>query len=273
MDWKESCRARLPEHLDAQGDLAPPWEEFPTYEHLSLGWRMGSGEDWLGLWHVFLDGLAEDKETRLAYLKRHRPAPVCWALSVWLALQPKDDSGDEDAEHDVPLAVLQDLIAQGLVGLDVAYGNWLSKQDALRPPWQYAETPNLAARIHAREFWFSSRQLAGLSDEERKNITVPQEWQSCADALATRAPAPLDLSQGLQSLARMLCAGTVQAPWDVGAKPADFADSFDNDMGYVDAFRLWTMSAFDAQLELDAYLEAHPAPADWSDWVRDELRD
>ena len=55
MDWKDSCRSRLREHLDPHGDLAPPWERFPHYERYTIGWRMGSGEDWLGLWSVFLE--------------------------------------------------------------------------------------------------------------------------------------------------------------------------------------------------------------------------
>jgi hypothetical protein len=80
MDWNQSYRSRLPEHLDANGDLAPPWERFPTYERYTIGWRMGAGEDWLGLWHVFLKGLESSPEVRLAYLRRHLPAPISWLV-------------------------------------------------------------------------------------------------------------------------------------------------------------------------------------------------
>lgn len=65
----------LPEHLDARGDLAPPWSAFPEYERYSLGWRMGMGETWMGLYAAFLQGLPADRDTRLAYLRRHPPAP------------------------------------------------------------------------------------------------------------------------------------------------------------------------------------------------------
>jgi len=34
-------------------------------------------------------------------------------------------------------------------------------------------------------------------------------------------------------------------------------------MGYVDAFRLWLMSAFDDRPHLERYLDAHEAPEDW----------
>src|SRR4051812_10758487 len=70
MDWKQSCRARLGDHLGKDGDLAPPWEQFPTYERHTIGWRMGAGEDWMGLWRVFVEDLDPAFEVRLAYLKR-----------------------------------------------------------------------------------------------------------------------------------------------------------------------------------------------------------
>jgi hypothetical protein len=75
MDWKQSCRARLPQFVDRNGDLAPPWEQFPEYERHTIGWRMGTGEDWLGMWHVFLEQLDPAPDARLAYLRRHPPAP------------------------------------------------------------------------------------------------------------------------------------------------------------------------------------------------------
>ncbi|HTN89704.1 MAG TPA: hypothetical protein VL242_38780, partial [Sorangium sp.] len=81
----------------------------------------------------------------------------------------------------------------------------------------------------------------------------------------------VDPRQGLLTLARLLCAGDVKAPWQLGLALADFADSYDDDMGYVDAFRLWGMSAFDDAHQLRRYLEATRAPSDWEAWVADQL--
>src|SRR5690606_25733592 len=94
------CLARLPEHLDDHGDLAPPWARFPTYERHTLGWRMGAGEDWLGLWHVFLERLEPAFEVRLAYLRRHPAAPVSWASSVYGVLYPEARGEDDDDDDD-----------------------------------------------------------------------------------------------------------------------------------------------------------------------------
>src|SRR5579871_6192954 len=88
MSWQQFYRDRLPDELDDNGDLAPPWERFPTYERYTIGWRMGTGEGWLDMWRVFLDDLDPALEVRLAYLKRHPPAPVTWASWVYAILHP-----------------------------------------------------------------------------------------------------------------------------------------------------------------------------------------
>ncbi len=102
-DWREAARARLPGELNAQGDLVPPWAKYPTYERYTIGWRMGGGESWLGYWHLFREALPRDEATRLAYLRRHPPAPICWADHVWHTLYPDEpepeELEDEDAEE------------------------------------------------------------------------------------------------------------------------------------------------------------------------------
>ncbi len=65
-DWEERCRERLPSNLNENGDLMPPWARFPDYERHSIGWRMGGGEDWLGLWYLFVEQLPKDKAARLS---------------------------------------------------------------------------------------------------------------------------------------------------------------------------------------------------------------
>lgn len=293
MDWKESSRSRLREHLDPRGDLAPPWERFPEYERHSLGWRMGAGEDWLGLWSVFLEQLGPDLETRVAYLRRHAPAPINWADAVHRVLHPAErggddgdgsddtdegDDGDECDDGDVadPTVAAERraaLLEQGLIASDIAFTTWLGQQKDVRWPWEHDATPEDAARYSTRELWFWSRQVAELrrGGNGWTPPVVPEAWRACAHALETGDAGPVDPRLGLLSLARMLCAGYVKAPWELGLSLADFADSFDNDMGYVDAFRLWGMSAFDDAFHLRRYLDATRAPAEWADWAAEQL--
>ena len=61
------------------------------------------------------------------------------------------------------------------------------------------------------------------------------------------------------------------APRQLGLLPGDFADTLDLDMGYVDAFRLWGMSALDDAQQLRRYLEAAHAPPGWEQWIADRL--
>ncbi|WP_437774766.1 hypothetical protein [Sorangium sp. So ce1097] len=294
MDWKESCRVRLREHLDPRGDLAPPWERFPDYERHTMGWRMGAGEDWLGLWGVFLEQLAPDLETRVAYLRRHPPAPVSWADAVCRVLYPTEggdgesddeesddeesddeESDDEDGDQDEPAVTAERraaLLEQGFIASDVAFTTWLGQQEGVRWPWERNETPEDAARYDTRALWFWSRQVAALrSAGGWTPPVVPDRWRACARALESGDAGPVDPRPGLGSLALFLCAGHVRAPWELGLDLADFADSFDHDMGYVDAFRLWGMSVFDDARQLRRYLDAARAPSEWSAWAEEQF--
>ena len=49
-----------------------PWEEFP-YPPLSMGWRMGDGQDFWFRWFAIWDSWSE--EQRAAYLALHVPPP------------------------------------------------------------------------------------------------------------------------------------------------------------------------------------------------------
>jgi hypothetical protein len=225
---------------------------------------MGSGEDWMGYWRVFLKGLGESYESRLAYLRRHPPAPVVWADMVYRVLHPSANDRPEEAEEAERREELYDL---GLIDTDVAYRTWRSQQSGVWLPWEYAETPETAARYHTRDLWFWSRQVADLRGSSCwEPPTVPGGWEACATELATGQVGTLDPTAGLLSLARSLSAGRVVAPWQLGLKPADFADTFDDDMGYADAFRLWGMSAFDDGQQVRAYLAQTTAPAEWVRW-------
>ena len=113
---------------------------------------MGMGEDWLGLWSVFFEQLGPDAEVRLAYLRRHPPAPFTWADSVHQVLHPakenEDDDSDSDDDED-PLAAAErrsELLALGLIASDIAFSTWLGQQESLRWPWERHPTPEIAAR-------------------------------------------------------------------------------------------------------------------------------
>jgi hypothetical protein len=273
MDWQQSCIDRLPEYLDDRGDLAPPWERFPHYERYSLGWRMGSGEDWLGLWHVFLERLGPTYEARLAYLRRHRPAPFTWADNVYEALHPSlSEDESDDGDDRIAKERRSELLEMGLIASDAAFPTWLGQQQGVRWPWTYSDTPEHAAHRCTRDLEFWSRQVAALRGDPAWTVPpVPDAWQSCAEPLATGKTGPLDPDQGLLSLARSLAAGHVTPPWELGLTPHDFADSFEGDMGYVDAFRLWCLSAFDDREHLQRYLGATRMPDKWQAWIATQL--
>ena len=70
----------------------------------------------------------------------------------------------------------------------------------------------------------------------------------------------------------MLAAGDVTPPWALGLDVGDFANSFEPDMNYVDAFRLWGMSIFDDAPQFLGYLAAHPAPPQaWQSWLTEHV--
>ncbi len=269
----------LPEHLDARGDIAPPWEEFPQYERYTIGWRMGSGESWLGFCGLFLERLPADFDSRLAYLQRHAKAPHTWSDWVYDVLYPDapeddDDDNDDDgeAEKQVKRERREQLIQRGLVASDVAYLTWRAKREAIRWPWEDVETPIEFARYWTRDLWFWSRHVAELRAQHNlPAFDAPSEWREIADIVQTGKTGPVVLTEGLLSLVRCLAAGEMIAPWQVGLSPDDFKDSFDLDMGYVDAFRLWGMSVFDDQPMIDRYTENTRMPDEWKEWMSAEF--
>lgn len=279
MSPRRADLAPLSAHLDANGDLAPPWARFPGYERYTIGWRMGSGETWLGLWHDFLGTLGSFEE-RLAYLTRHPPAPSSWAGAVHHVLYPSsqgdegededEDDDDEDDDDGVRLrakAIRDDLLARGLIASDIAYPTWLRQQDGVRWPWTYSDDATVEdiARHWTRDLSFWSRQVAALRTAPQWTPPqVPEAWRAVAGPLATGTAEPLDPARGLLSLARVLAAGHVTPPWQLGLTVDDFADSFEDDMGYVDAFRLWGMSVFDDRAHLQRYLDTTQMPDRWT---------
>ena len=65
--------------FDQKGLPIPPWRLFP-YMPGDMGWRMGTGEEYLFQFHVWFERL--DPASRDRYRHRH-PAPFFWYWFYW----------------------------------------------------------------------------------------------------------------------------------------------------------------------------------------------
>ncbi len=247
-------------------ELAPPWEVFPTYERYTIGWRMGPGESYRHDWYDYLETLPPDYESRLEYLRRHAPAPLNWCNAVLDVLYPEREDNHEPSESEIA-----ELLRLGVTKYDAAYQTWLNQQTSIAYPWQFGESPEVIARYRTREFWFFSRQwYVKRTDSVLVNLEVPAQWQAIEPQVRTGLLEDVDSSRGLFTLAQMLCAHSILPPWSLGLSLEDFEDSFEMDMGYVDAYRLWMMHAFDDDQLLRQMLAETGIPADWEEWIEEQ---
>lgn len=253
------------ELLEPDAEIAPPWARFPEIQNHSIGWRMGYGEAYLERWRPWVKRLSTEAERR-AYLERHPPAPYSWAADVGAFLRP-------DATR-TECPTLQELADTGLVESDVAFRTWLERDPRPPMPWRgltpFGDSPTRTARYATRTFWFWSRAMALDPPSERSEIgPVPAPWEPIVENLLTRDTGPVDPERGLQTLAQMLAAGAVVPPWRLGRSPRAFEDSYEMDMGYVDAYRLWARSAFDDRPFAEQTLGR--VPNRWRDWAETEV--
>jgi hypothetical protein len=216
---------------------------------------MGGGESYLGTWWTYLRDvpLAE----REAYLKRHPAAPHTWYETVWSVL------GEEEPPHDG----LEQLVARGLVDSDIAYRTWT--RDA-QWPWDLSRSLLDAVRYDTRRFAFLSRALANDRRAGPLDPAVPWRWRAVSTAIRSGERGRVNRRRGLRTLGVMLCAGEVQGPWTLGMTLGDVEDSFDHDMNYADAFRLWLMAVFDDVPHFEREVERLAPPADWRAWMDEE---
>ena len=257
----------LKHHLNTHVDVAPPWTRFPTYERYTIGWRMGAGEDYIHLWHAYV-GTLSTRDALLTHLRRHGPAPMTWGDMIGWKLYPDADHGDA-----VPMPELLEL---GLVASDAAldqFAGSLARGDQRDPTWTWHESPEQAARYLTRELGLHARH----HHERRAPRTfvdaadLAPGWAHMVDALNSGELPPLDTTQGLASLAIACAANHVPGPWTLGMSLGDYEDSFDMDMNYVDAFRLWLMSCVDDLEQLDRLLGPDEVPEDWRAWMVGQL--
>ncbi|MGF1578164.1 MAG: hypothetical protein ACFCD0_02245 [Gemmataceae bacterium] len=246
-------------------ELAPPWAAFPTYERFTIGWRMGSGESYLGDWWKFIKGFPKDYESRLSYLRRHPPAPLNWCSMVLNVLEPGSSHDLEESPGRI-----SELLQLGLVKHDAAYHTWLGQQKETVWPWEFDLSPEEMARYRTREFWFFSRRwYAERTDSNLRRCSVPEQWRDVEPQLRTGLLGEVDATQGLLTLARMLCAGCVLPPWSFGLSPEDITDAFEMDMGYADAYQLWMMCAFDDDKMPRQMLAETGIPVEWKEWIEE----
>ncbi|BBM86884.1 hypothetical protein [Candidatus Uabimicrobium amorphum] len=245
-------------------EMKPPWEVFPTYERYTIGWRMGAGEQYRYDWYDFLKRIPKKLESRLAYLKRHRPAPINWGASVYQVLYPDSDYDDYNKEK------TPELLDMGVIEYDAAYNTWLKMQNEIAWPWAkgFFDGPEETLRYNTREFWFFSRQFQ--NEKTPSNIHIPDAWQGIAEEIQTGKMSDVNPEKGLLTLAKMLCAGSIKPPWFYELSLDDFEDNFEMDMGYVDAFRLWIMCSFDDDLLLRDMLEKFGTPSSWKQWIEEQ---
>ncbi|MCB9756024.1 MAG: hypothetical protein H6713_39385 [Myxococcales bacterium] len=292
-------RQQIAESLDAHGDIAPPWARCPEIPLGSIGWRMGYGEHWLTLWYTWLSEQPTARADRLAYLRRHPPAPRTWAEHVARVLEPsvdrdRDVDEDEDNENDddaldADEPWLRELIADGLVQHDAARLAWARLHGAAPPaPWaqRWHDGSLLRCACHgARELTFFTRWGAARRKDRRLASWLaavppaPAGWSafvealttgSCPRALARALAAP---AQGWAALAITLAAdGLARAPWRLGVPASSFRDEHGDDVGYADAWCWWAFECFDDRPTWRGYLDASgPVPADWLEIIAREL--
>jgi hypothetical protein len=171
-------------------------------------------------------------------------------------------SDSDNENEDIEAQHRAELLREGLIASDASYPIWLRQQQGIRWPWEAIETPEEAARYWTRDFWFRSRQVAGLRGADWIPPTVLDGWGPCREPLETGVVRKPDINRGLLTLAQMLAAGRVVPPWEFGLGMDAFADTFEMDMGYADAFRLWGMSAFDDRRQMERLIGSS-VPENW----------
>lgn len=274
MDLNKLQQEELNKYRDKHGDIAPPWEAFPELPRYCIGWRMGAGEHWLDLWSTFLRELPKETSKRIAFLRRHPPAPINWTSAVCSVLYPDEKIAGGIAEiHARTKEHAGKLLKDRFIASDIAYQIWLSQfERRAYIPWKNNFAPQEEAFLGPREFWFWSR----MNSEARKQTawkspSLPANWNECAQALNTGKVHSLDLKQGFLSLAKMLCAGEVKAPWQLCLKLQVPSEDFNKDSAYIDAFCWWATCAFDDQQQLCNYLNATQIPDEWTNWIKEQL--
>lgn len=263
--------AWIDENLDAHGDLEPPWARYPEIGAGSIGWRMGGGEGWWHGWSHWLCRLPDDQESRVAYLRRHPPAPRSWSGSVVSVLDPSlsDDGDMTDEEDDRWTAVEAVLEREGLLGDDVAIIAWLARGEPLTAPWVAERDIATMTRYGARGLTFFVRWAAKARREGRLEAWLSaagqpsRRWTKFVETLrrgALSTNLPRDAREQL-ALFLAVRGGWPPLPWTRGEAPAAMARRFKDTVPYAGAWAEWAGDVFDDRTTFSAYLATGPQPS------------
>jgi len=248
----------------------------------SIGWRMGSGESWLMMWWAWLEQQPEDRSFRLAYLKRHPPAPRTWlraALNVVDPARAADDDDDDDDEGPPDPARLRELEQHGLVADDAAIVAWTRRNDPPDPPWARNRSVKAAVRYGARALglfvrWAVHRRGRGrLAAWSAAAPPPPYTWEPFRDALLSGELPPSLPDDPREQLAVLLAAhGEPPPPWTRGEDPPALERHFQEPTTYAGAWAEWVLDSFDDPTTFTGYLARCPAaPPEWDQAVREAL--
>ncbi|WP_434421531.1 hypothetical protein [Nannocystis pusilla] len=254
----------IAEARDEHGDVAPPWARYPEIPAGSIGWRMGAGEGWAEVWHEWLSRAPSDRAWRLAYLKRHAPAPRTWTATVISTMVPELRAREALSE-----ALPAELEAAGVIGDNVGLTAWERLYGASPPaPWgSREETPAHAVRYGTREFdfwarWGAKRRAEGsLAAWLAAVPPAPEPWRAVREAVERGTPAEPVSSDVYERAGVLLAAhGALPAPWALGEEAGSLREEFDEHDSYADAWSLWVHHRFDDAKTWREYLQAQPHP-------------
>jgi hypothetical protein len=253
-------------------ELPPPWVKHPEIPAGSIGWRMGYGEGFLVQWHEWLAQQPKDRTRRAAYLRRHATAPRTWAQTVAYVLEPdREDEQDDDDDDGDELEGEQHeaLVAEGLVGDDVAMGAWEAIHgEAPEAPWAmrwHGGKLGSAARYGGRELTFWARWCAKRRSDGRLDAwlrSAPNAgpaWKPMRNAVRHGAvPSDWSPASAWERLGVLIAAhGEAPPPWVLGESPGSLGGRHEDDSSYADAWCSWHYEAFDDRKTWRAYLERH----------------
>jgi len=253
-------------------ELEPPWAIYPSIAYGSIGWRMGTGEEYWRAWRAYAASRLADFPSALAYLQRHPRAPRTWCffLASWLApLASANPRGKLVFER----ATVDEL---GLLGDDVAYETFVRnahRQGGVTAPWTWprpAASPAEAWRYLTRELGWWARWLgAGCADRAAwldAQPAAPAPWAALASALGGRLDEPLwaEVHGGAAQLIRWIVAhGALPPPWIGGHAPRTQVTFGDDVADDVDRWTWWVLETFDDAATWRRYLDRWPPPSSW----------
>lgn len=252
-DWMIKLIA---DEQDERGDLPPPWARFPGYTRTTIGWRMGYGESYKWAHHDWLEAQGWDREQRLAYLRRHPPAPRTWANAVSVMLSAQADTAEDE------------LAALGLVADDVGAANWAARHGGHYRPWEGRLDLEGLARYGGRDLacfcrWAAELRARGELEAWLAEAPPSEAWAELGQALRgdTEPAARVPPEQGWRRVALEWAArADAPPPWTLGLPVPKGDMRYEADAAYPEAWVSVLETAIDDRATWRAALARWPAP-------------